>query len=123
MIFKNSVRTAKKTQHFTITNINWLTLFKDIIAVYSENNTVYSENNTKHKYKMQSYSLLKQVVLYTQLPFGLKGDEFSYKKRQRPPNIELRKQQLFGPGITKGTRKEEVEQRKLLQQHRGVNIR
>jgi hypothetical protein len=36
---KNSVRTAKKTQHFTITNINWLTLFKEIIAVYCENNT------------------------------------------------------------------------------------
>jgi hypothetical protein len=35
--FKNSVRTAKKTQHFTITKINWLTLFKEIIAVYSEN--------------------------------------------------------------------------------------
>jgi hypothetical protein len=37
--FNNSVRTAKKTQHFTITNINWLTLFKEIIAVYSENHT------------------------------------------------------------------------------------
>jgi hypothetical protein len=36
---KNSVRTAKKTQHFTITKTNWLTLFKEIIAVYSENNT------------------------------------------------------------------------------------
>jgi hypothetical protein len=39
IIFKNSVRTAKKTQHFTITKINWLTLFKEIIAVYSENHT------------------------------------------------------------------------------------
>jgi uracil DNA glycosylase len=36
---KNSVRTAKKTPHFTITKINWLTLFKEIIAVYSENHT------------------------------------------------------------------------------------
>jgi hypothetical protein len=36
--FKNSVRTAKKTQHITITKINWLTLFKEIIAVYCENN-------------------------------------------------------------------------------------
>jgi hypothetical protein len=26
-----------KTQHFTITKINWLTLFKEIIAVYTEN--------------------------------------------------------------------------------------
>jgi hypothetical protein len=39
LIFKNSVRTAKKTQLFTITKINWLTLFKEIIAVYSENHT------------------------------------------------------------------------------------
>jgi hypothetical protein len=37
MLFKNSVRTSKRTPHFTITNINWLTLFKEIIAVYSEN--------------------------------------------------------------------------------------
>jgi hypothetical protein len=36
-MFKNSARTAKKTPHFTITKINWLTLFKEIIAVYSEN--------------------------------------------------------------------------------------
>jgi hypothetical protein len=35
IVFKNSVRTAKKTQHFTITKISWLTLFKEI-AVYSE---------------------------------------------------------------------------------------
>jgi hypothetical protein len=29
----------KKTQHFTITKVNWLTLFEEIIAVYSENHT------------------------------------------------------------------------------------
>jgi hypothetical protein len=28
MLFKNSVRTSKRTPHFTITRINWLTLFK-----------------------------------------------------------------------------------------------
>jgi hypothetical protein len=39
IIFKNSVRTAKKTQLFTIKKINWLTLFKEIITVYGENNT------------------------------------------------------------------------------------
>jgi CRISPR/Cas system-associated protein Csm6 len=39
IIFNNSVRTALKTQHFTITKINWLTLFRKIIAVYSENHT------------------------------------------------------------------------------------
>jgi hypothetical protein len=28
MLFKNSVRTSERTPHFTITKINWLTLFK-----------------------------------------------------------------------------------------------
>jgi hypothetical protein len=37
MLFKNPVRTSKRTPYFTITKINWLTLFKEIIAVYSEN--------------------------------------------------------------------------------------
>jgi hypothetical protein len=37
IIFKNLVRTSKRTPHFTITKINWLMLFKEIIAVYSEN--------------------------------------------------------------------------------------
>jgi len=48
MLFKNSVRTSKRTPHFTITTINWLTLFKEITAVYTENRT--------DKHKMQSYS-------------------------------------------------------------------
>jgi hypothetical protein len=39
VIFKNSVRTAKKTPHFTITKINWLTLFKETITLCSENCT------------------------------------------------------------------------------------
>jgi hypothetical protein len=39
MLFESSVRTSKKTPHFTITKINWLTLFKEIMAVYSENYT------------------------------------------------------------------------------------
>jgi hypothetical protein len=47
MLFKDSVRTSKRTPHFTITKINWLTLLREIIAVYSENhvkpiNTKYS---------------------------------------------------------------------------------
>jgi Na+/serine symporter len=37
IIVINSVRTLKRTQHFTITKINWLVLFKEIIAVYNEN--------------------------------------------------------------------------------------
>jgi hypothetical protein len=40
-IIRNSVRTSKKTQHFTITKINLLVLFKEIIPV------VYNENHTK----------------------------------------------------------------------------
>jgi hypothetical protein len=39
IIFKNSVRTSKRTPHFTITKINWLMLLKEIILVYSNNYT------------------------------------------------------------------------------------
>jgi hypothetical protein len=47
IIFKNSVRTSKRTPHFTITKFNLLMLFKEILAVYTD-------NHTKHyKYKMQ----------------------------------------------------------------------
>jgi hypothetical protein len=35
--FKNPVFTPKKTQCVSITNANWSILFKEIIAVYSEN--------------------------------------------------------------------------------------
>jgi hypothetical protein len=38
-ILKDSVRTSKRTPHFTITKINWLKLFKEIIAVYIKNFT------------------------------------------------------------------------------------
>jgi hypothetical protein len=34
IVFKNSVRTSKRTPHLAITKINWLMLFKEIIAVY-----------------------------------------------------------------------------------------
>jgi hypothetical protein len=37
MLFKNPVRTSKRTPHFTITKINWVMLFKEIIVIYSEN--------------------------------------------------------------------------------------
>jgi hypothetical protein len=36
IIFKNSVRTSKRTPHFTITKIDWLMLFKELIDVYNE---------------------------------------------------------------------------------------
>jgi hypothetical protein len=59
MIFINSVRTAKKTPHFTFTKINWLMLFKEIIVVYFENHTKLI--NTLRG-KVQCYWMLKQVV-------------------------------------------------------------
>jgi hypothetical protein len=39
MLLKNSVRTSKRTPHLTIAKTNWLTLFKEIISVHSENHT------------------------------------------------------------------------------------
>jgi hypothetical protein len=39
VIFKKSARTAKKTPHFTVTEIKGLTLFNEVIAVYSDNRT------------------------------------------------------------------------------------
>jgi hypothetical protein len=39
MLFKISVRTSKRTPHFTITTINWIILCKEIITIYSENHT------------------------------------------------------------------------------------
>jgi hypothetical protein len=49
LIFKNSVPTSKKTQRVSIIKINWLMLFREIIAVYSENhmesiNTLCEQN-------------------------------------------------------------------------------
>jgi hypothetical protein len=42
---KNPARTVNKTQHFSVTKINWLTLFKEIIPVHTENHTKHI--NTK----------------------------------------------------------------------------
>jgi hypothetical protein len=64
IIFKYSVRTAKKTPHFTITKINWSMQFKEIIAVYSENHTKHI--NTKFSV-IECYS-----EWYIQLPLGFK---------------------------------------------------
>jgi hypothetical protein len=36
IVFTNPTGTSKRTQHFTITNMNLLTLFREIIAVYFE---------------------------------------------------------------------------------------
>jgi hypothetical protein len=40
-MFKHSVPTSKEKQHLSITKINWLTLFKEIITAYSENHMKY----------------------------------------------------------------------------------
>jgi hypothetical protein len=40
----NSNRTAKKTPHFAITKMNWLTMFKVITALYTENGTKTIQN-------------------------------------------------------------------------------
>jgi hypothetical protein len=61
----NSVRTSKRTPHFTITKINWIMLFKEIITVYSKRHTICT--NTK-------YSVTDcQDCWDIQLPLGFKG--------------------------------------------------
>lgn len=37
IVFNDSVRTEKKTPHFTISKINLLIVFKELIAVYNKN--------------------------------------------------------------------------------------
>jgi hypothetical protein len=62
MLFKNSARTSKRTPNFTI---NFLTLFKEIIAVYIENHV--KPINTK-------CSITDcQSRWFIQLPLALKG--------------------------------------------------
>jgi hypothetical protein len=57
--FKNSVCTTKKTLHYTITNIDWLMLFKEIIGFCSENRKKEIQNKIP-VYKMKGYRLLKR---------------------------------------------------------------
>jgi hypothetical protein len=47
IIFKDSVRTSKRTLHITITKVNWLMLFKEVILVYTENHTEPINTNTE----------------------------------------------------------------------------
>jgi hypothetical protein len=56
ILFKDPVRTSKRAPHFTITSINFLTLFKEIIAVYIENHA--KPINTKYSI----YWVSKQMV-------------------------------------------------------------
>jgi hypothetical protein len=55
----------KKTSHFRITKINWLSLFKQIISVYSENHT--KPTNTKWRF-IDCWNRWD-----IQLPLGFKG--------------------------------------------------
>jgi hypothetical protein len=47
ILFKRSALTSKRTLHFNITKINWLMLFKEVIAAYSVNHT--EPKYTKYK--------------------------------------------------------------------------
>lgn len=57
--------TAKETQYFTITVISWLTLFKEIIIVYSEIHTKETTKNT-------GLLIVKVGVIYN-VPLVFKG--------------------------------------------------
>jgi hypothetical protein len=64
----NSVRTSKRTPHFTITKISGLTVFKEIITVYSENytklrNTKFSVSVVKAGGRYSYHSALKGYCL------------------------------------------------------------
>jgi hypothetical protein len=54
ILFKNSALSSKRTPRFTITKINWLMLFKEIIAVYTE-------NHRQHKIQNSDLLIKKQV--------------------------------------------------------------
>jgi hypothetical protein len=64
MLFKNPVRTSKRTPLFTITKINFLTLFKEIIAAYSENHAKPENSKCNITYCQNRW--------FIQLPLGLK---------------------------------------------------
>jgi hypothetical protein len=62
ILFKNSVRTSKRTPHFTITTINWLMWFKPLKAklVYILfKNSVRTSKRTPH-------STITKVTVYSE---------------------------------------------------------
>jgi hypothetical protein len=67
MLFKNSVRTSKRTPHFTITEINWLTLFKEVrlIPIQAEK----YKKPTNAKCKVTDHCSKWDIYL----PLGFKG--------------------------------------------------
>jgi hypothetical protein len=64
MLFKNSVRTSKRTLHFTITNINWLTPFKDIIAILkgSDDGVIHFEESCSRDFNHRPKFFFKNNV-------------------------------------------------------------
>jgi hypothetical protein len=74
MIFKNSVRTSKRTPYFAITKINWLTLFKEIIVNFNPlkpklvyilfKNSVRTSKRTPHFIitKINWLTLFKEII-------------------------------------------------------------
>jgi hypothetical protein len=51
MLFKNPVRTSKRTPHFTITKINWLTLFKFKVSLDLLLHSTQIEDAAKQSFK------------------------------------------------------------------------
>jgi hypothetical protein len=50
--FSISVRTSKRTRHLTIRSINWLMLFEELIAVYTENHS--KPTNTNYRFTVKA---------------------------------------------------------------------
>jgi hypothetical protein len=61
MLFKNSVFITRKTKHISITNMNWLMMFKEITTACSENHTNFIN---------RLYSLGKNAELFTVISCG-----------------------------------------------------
>jgi hypothetical protein len=59
MLFKNSVRTSKRTPHFTIAAIYFLTLFKEIKSVYIVRTT------QNHQIQNAEEMIVKPAGIYT----------------------------------------------------------
>jgi hypothetical protein len=68
MTFKYSVRTSKRTPHFTITKINWLMLFKEIILILRGSKAGYTKLdikiNTEILRKLKINSVLEHTDQY-----------------------------------------------------------
>jgi hypothetical protein len=82
MIFNSSVLTAKKTPHLTVTKINRLTLFKEIIAVYCENHTkqMNTEKNQLLIVDAGGTLVCKQLTCQTLVSYLLQVKYLFYNK-------------------------------------------